>query len=203
VARYKMDDVSGSTAVATVGTNGTYVGSPTLGATGIVSDGGTAVTMDGNTQEMTHAISTSAGAVKTFLWTFKTTDTSSVILFRDDNSSAGTGTFVQLGSGTLGISTRLNGGNNHTSTFNSNTLRDGAKHQIAITYDGTNARLYVDGTLIDTWLSAAPTLVSPMHWGRNGQATGTANYYAVTYDDVCMFSNTVAGADISAIWAAT
>lgn len=202
VGRWKLDDPSGTSAAAAHGTAGTYVGTPTLAAAGLITDGGTAVAMDGNTQEVTCPLS-GLGSAGSILLTFATVETAQVVLFRDNTTT--TGWFVQLGTTTTSPNVRVNNGN-HTVVYNSNTLRNGARHQILLTTDGTTVSCYIDGVLIDSWVPTNALfsgITSPLHFGRNGLNTTATNFYAGTYDDLAVFATALTATDAGNIWAAS
>lgn len=196
ISRWKLDDTSGTTAVATAGTAGTYAGTPTLGATGLVTDGGTAVTFDGNTQEVQLPRPTITAAVS-IVFFYKGTDGA---YFRDQTSTGGTGWLI---TSNTSVTVRVSGTDHTVVGITAAAINDGNRHMLALTTDGTNVKFYVDGSLIDSWTKTSTGLgSSPLHLGRNGNATGTANFFAGTYDDCSIFASTLASTDISALWAA-
>ncbi len=72
------------------------------------------------------------------------------------------------------------------------TLQLGAWHHVALTFDGTNLKLYVDGA-VDQVLTLSPgsvdTATQPLYLGTRMNGTGT-NWFCGTMDEVRL-SNTV------------
>jgi hypothetical protein len=156
VGHWALNDTSGTSLVAAVGSAGTITGTFTEGLTGLVLDGGTSISTDGSTGEMTFPLPTlSATGWLAFWWS--STDASSVnITFRDNTSAAGSGYLWDVGTGSTGGGQFRVNGNNHTVTgLSLASMKTGDKHLILFDLDGSNAHLYVDGNLIDTWASTA------------------------------------------------
>lgn len=208
VGDWFLDDTSGSAAVAAVGSNGTYVASPTLGATGLLSGGGTAVTFDGNTQECTFPKPAGLTGNGVLVCNYKTSDGSNVnVVFRDATSASGAGYLIDEGATQTNPQVRIGGNNNVAAlSVTSASLRDGAGHMFMIGLDGTNQKIWIDGVLVqtqartNTWAGAT----GPFHIGRNGTNAGTANFAAGTHDRFTLLtiSSMPSDAQAAALWAA-
>jgi hypothetical protein len=201
VGRWKCDNASGTTLTASTGSNGAIAASGvTYSSTGLVGDGGTALTLDGSTGELTAPVSNSQPVGSLIIWWKFTSDAGTI--FRDNTSSAGVGWRMDI-SGTNPI-VRANGTEHTVSTITSASLKDGLRHMFVVTMDGTTAKLYVDGVQVDSWAKTGDfSMSTPAHFGRNGTTTGTANFFGGVWDDIAYFSTTVAAADISALYAAS
>jgi hypothetical protein len=149
------------------GFGGLYAGSPTLGATALISgDTSTAVTYNGTSQ---YALTDDqpefdSGGFNTVESWIKTTATTGAPIFvaRDSgvNSSA-SGRSFQLGLNlgkpyvTAFIAASLPAFTGTVVTITGPTsIADGNRHQVAFTYDGTTLILYVDGTAVASTTSA-------------------------------------------------
>lgn len=99
---------------------------------------------------------------------------------------------VWRGSGTLATAIRASGGG--WKWYNtSHSLTPGVEAQVRVTYDGTNIRTYVDGTLVDTTAHAKGGPVDgstdeAMHVGRREARTSTRWYgtFGGTLSDVAI-----------------
>ena len=204
-ARWKHDESTGTTAVAAVGTDGTYVpgGAPqnqavTLGVTSLVADGGTAIsTGNGSYVDLPVPTLTTAGTL--ILWMAAGVGGGNGIPFWRDNTS-NNGWFMDISQTNPVV--RVNGTNHTVSTVTASTLRDGFRHMYVLTTDGSTVKLYIDGSLVDTWTKAAAfsTINTSIRLGKNGAGTGG---YAGTFDDTAIINSAISATDVSNLWAAS
>jgi hypothetical protein len=196
IGRWKLDDTTGAVAVASVGSNGAYVSSPTLAASGLVQDGGTAVTTDGAASEITVPVGTSQAAIA-FWAAHGAGGAAGIPMMRDSTSTAGTGWYIDI-SGTNPV-VRADGTNHTVTTVTASTLRTGAKHLYVLQTDGTNVTFFIDGTQVDTWVKVGtfPTAATNWHFGKNGTA---ASFYGGTFDDIATFNATLSTTDVANLW---
>lgn len=206
---WRLGDASGTTASDSSGNgrNGSYVGSPTLGATGLLAtDADTAVTFNGSSQyaSINYASWMDASTALTIEALIKTSMSGiGAILDRDPLSSrvyqfrvnSGKLEFIKIG-GTGGI----------VGATSVATVNDNARHHVAATYDGSNIRLYVDGAL-DKTVSAAGNLGTSGARFRVGvnnslNADGSTAFFNGTIDEAAVYNSTLSGARIAAHWAA-
>lgn len=200
VSRLKLDETTGTTATAAVGQNGTYATGTTLGNAAAVADGGTSVSTDGTSGEVSIPVNAlglaTAGSV---VLLFKSTE-SGVIVWRDQSGAGGSGTFTQLNAGN--VQTRINGTTRTHPTITGPTYYDGNWHLYVLTTDGTTCTLYLDGTQVDQWTQSATfsnCMGSPCHLGRNGNNSGAANFYVAAYDDWSVYNYVLSSTQVTAL----
>jgi len=203
-ARWKLDDTTGATAVATIGSDGTYTSMTfgALGNPGLVSDGGTAVTTAGGStsQFVQLPLPTLTTAGTFILWSAHGNGGSSGLpIWRDNTSAGGTGWFQDI-SGTNPL-VRINGTSHTVSSVVASTLRTGSRHLYILTTDGSSVKFYIDGTVVDTWTKSAAfsTMNDSILLGRNGANSATATYGG-TYDDVSIVNSAITATDVTNLW---
>ncbi len=74
---------------------------------------------------------------------------------------------------------------------------DGTWHHIACTYDGTNARMYIDGRLDNTAATTAGTQQTLFYWGRT---QNFSRYLTGTLEDARLYRKVLSAADIWSIY---
>lgn len=198
-ARWKLDDTvdqtGGGDVAATVGTAGNIWGA-TPGVTGLVSDGGLAVsTNSGGWVELPMPTVTTAGSL--IVWSAHGTGGSSGIpMLRDETSSSGW--FFDI-SQTNPV-WRINGTNHTVSTVTASTLRTGSRHMYVLTTTGTTVTFYIDGTQVDSWTKSASfsNWRNAVRLGVNGQAT--TQLYGGTFDDTAVFNAVISSTDVTNLW---
>jgi len=202
-ARWKLDDTTGTAAVATVGSNGTYNSSPTLGATGLVGDGGTAVTTNGTSSAIELPMPTLGTAGSIILWSAHGAGgADGVPIMRDRTSAGGTGWFIDI-TGTGGINVRVAGQNHGIASVTASTLRTGARHLYVLTTDGSTVTFYIDsGTPVDSWARSAAfsNISTAFRLGQNGNAS---QFYGGTFDDFAIVNSVITGTDVANLIAAS
>lgn len=204
LAFWKLDETSGTTMADSSGNarDGTYVNTPTLGATGLIGDGGTAVTFNGTDEygEVGFGSWMPAGNTQSFtLEAFcKTTSSASqTLIARADSATpyrlgiSGGRAFMQVATG---------GGAASTLFGTSTTLNNGSVHHIVGTWDGTTTRLYVDG-VFDTSTAKNGVLNSTSSALRIGQRNADL-FWAGTIDVVAFYATPLVGTRIAAHYAA-
>lgn len=185
----RVGEASSTTAVAVVGTDGTYVGSPTLGVAGLLTgDSDTAVSVVGG-KYMSVADAAIFGCFAgTNPWTiaFWWKDGGSGIQYLFDKASADDASRVRfLWTGGGYRVDRINSGGSDALT--SSWVLDTNVHMVVATYDGATIRAYFDGnppganTLAST--RSLPALTTDVFFdsyvgGYNG-ATGTIDEPAI------------------------
>lgn len=190
-AYWEFDELAGTSAADLVGANtGTYVNSPTLGATGLAS--GTAVTYAAaSSQEATlpgPALSTDFAEEIVFKWTAGTA------IFRDNTTAGGTGWIIYDNSGTFYV--RVAGTDINTGIPTAQ-IRDGTRHHVVVGRTGTNTHVYVDGRLVKTQtVSSALPAIMPWHVSRNGSAAG--QYSDATVDGIALYASEISASRVLA-----
>ena len=155
---WRLGEPSGTVATDQVGAhNGTYVNSPTLGATGLLaSDNDTAVTLNGTTQNVTVGVPVNiagTSAMSMAVWVNVTPDATYRTIFHTGNVTDGSDILLFSQNTLSGVQRRTWGGGADNAY---GAALSAGLHFMAITYDGTNLRLYVDGAL-----AGGPTCRSP------------------------------------------
>ena len=181
---WRLGEASGRTAVDERGAHaGSYAATGvTLGRPGALSgDPDTSASFDGVSGEMsvsTPVLSTSGTLEGWFEWQ------AGVAVMRDHNASPGTGWILAFESGGR-IACRA-GGTNLVSSTTVASIRDGW-HHYALTREGDDVRLYLDGRRLD--LPATPpgnaASSAPWHIMRNGSSA--AQYTRGRADEVAVY----------------
>lgn len=206
LAYWRLGDTSGTTATDSSGNskNGTYSGGYTLNTTGLLtSDVDKAVAFDGSSGMVTVADATDLTAFTVECW-IKTSDSNAKLVARRGTDTSGDTTSIfklQISGGNIQGVVWKNGSTADSVTGTS--VNNNAAHHVALTYDGTTIRLYLDGASVGTPASgivsgALPTVDSALTMA--GEAT-FANYAGVL-DEVAYYSTALSGARIAAHYAA-
>lgn len=144
---WRFGESSGTVAAAVVGTDGAYSNSPTLGQTGPISDGKTAVEFvasgsgagdAGSYASATISVPGSAWSVAVWVKRSAAPSTDRYIASQSDIPLR---VYV---AGTTSVVTVVGPSGTITGTV---SVADGAWHYVVVTYDGTTAKLYVDAVL--------------------------------------------------------
>ena len=201
---YHLNESSGTIAsdsVTLINTApGTYVAAPTLGAAGM-GDGGTAVTFNGTTQDVTIAATTNfpTGAQP---WSIEAwakyalagdISVSIIAAFGDNNVAHGCPQiFFQNNSGTI-----------NAGIFDGTTIAQGGTavtansfHHVVGTYDGVTLRIYLDGVL---QTSATSTVNAQLGHGRIAARNSNGvdqQWFKGTIDEVAFYNYTLTAAQI-------
>jgi hypothetical protein len=206
VSQWRLDDAAGSTTAVDTGpakNNGTWTGSPTLGAAGaIAGDGDTAVQFDGvdDVGKVTRQIS----------------DDFSVELWMKSTNGAGTGTNWFNGAGLVdadvsgvaadfGLSLLANGklaigtGMPDTSALTTGSYVDGVWHHVVMTRVRSTGvmTLYVDGAQVaqaTTGGTQSLTASATLSFGR----VQTGSYYTGSLDEIAVYSAALTPAQVLA-----
>ncbi len=199
-AYWRFDD-SGNTLVDDRGfANGTYINSPTrLAASLLAGDDDSAVAFNGTSQY--------ADVPANAAWT--PTRFSIEVVVRPSKLPANATLWSTIGAGFTGwwLNTGPSGearlfigdGTAWRSQASATILNAGATYDVVGTYDGANARLYVNGALVAT----GPTTTmngnvgsSPMRFGA--YSTGPGQYWPGVLDDASFYTNVLTGTQVQA-----
>jgi len=199
----RMGEASGTTMVDASGNgrSGAYTGSPTLGATGLLTgDSDTAVNFTTTNQYGVVAYGSwmiaSAITIEAIIKTSSTTGIHSIaerdwggpraFQFRIDTNKL---QFITIGGG-AGVVISASPGD----------VADGATHHVAATYDGTSIKLYVDGALVTTTsaVGAVSTQASPLSVAANGSGGGASQQFLGVIDEVSYYGTALPGTRIAA-----
>jgi hypothetical protein len=168
---------------------GTYTGGHALGEAGaLTEDGDTSAGFDGVDGEMSATgpvVSTAATLEGWFLWQGGKT------VLRDDSWAAGWILAYENSSGNLGYRV---GDKIFSTGMPVAVARDGNWHHLAVTKDGSDAAIYLDGALLHSDVGATSSPSSgPWHVMRDGQHTDFAQGRA---DEVAIYDAALSAADV-------
>jgi RHS repeat-associated protein len=186
--------------------NGTYAGGFTLGQTGaIVGDTNTAVAFDGATgaASVPNAASLQVSKISIELWVKKLAETNYGMYVTKNwvaNGGAGTGWFQLMNSGTSGRLEFRVTGDSPTAFVSNQTLALNAWYHVVATYDGSNARLYINGALDSVLtIAATPTQTTdPLYLGRRSDGY----FNQAVLDEVAIYPSALSAAQVAAHWQA-
>ena len=196
---FRLDEMSGAIAHDLSGNarDGTYVGNVTLGASGATPDGDTSVNLDGTsgTIQASAALAFAGLAAMTLeVWVLpvSTALQYSPVAAKEDIAAPRDGYLLWL----RVPSTGSTAGFERWATTANKALTSAALppmtwHHLVATYDGSNARLYLDGVLQSAAASSlllAQTVV-PLSFGSNAYE-GT--FYAGRLDEVAVYGHALA-----------
>lgn len=175
-----------------VGTaNGTITGSPTYSTD--AKEGSSSMTFSGTTQYVSMGNPTlpSGTAPRTIMaWAKTTATTGTRYIFAYGNTTTDQG--MNIGMSNL----QLTGGANGTNQTYDNFWAAGVWHHIALTYDGTTAKLYADGVLVS---SAARSWSLVLQGAFIARHTSPGNYWSGSVDDARVYSTALTASEILAL----
>jgi hypothetical protein len=208
IAYWRMGEASGMTMTdaSKNGINGTYVGTVTLGQAGaLAGDKGTAAAFDGRSAAATVASSRSLQVnwITIELWVKKTTESGYGIYVAKNvvgGGGVGSSWFQLLNNN---FNTRLEfrvTGDYDPVLVSSTGLALNTWYYVVATYDGTTAKLYINGKLDGTLsVVAAPTQTDePLYIGRRGDGF----FNNVTLQEVAIYPTALSAERIEAHWRA-
>jgi Concanavalin A-like lectin/glucanases superfamily len=190
---WKLDDASSGTTPTTAadssgnGQTGTNVGSPTWTGSGKIGD---ALTFNGSSQELDLPAVVGASSVFTAAFWFKASASSGTI-FAYGNYVA-----CDLTYSTSHVSCSIDGGTASELSDTAVSVTNGAWHHIAVTEDGTIARLYIDGALGVT--NTLTPNISGAGWVF--ASDGGTGYQSGTFDDIRIYNRVLSAAEIAALY---
>jgi len=135
------------------------------------------------------------------LW-FNTTDSTLCEMFgkNDGGSHAGSSYEVILQTGNTRF--EVDDGSGWYKASYAPALNNGAWHQLVGTWDGSNVKLYIDGTLEDTE-PAAITIQTTAQAVNIASSNGNNLYYAGSIDDVRFYNRALSSSDVAQLYAYT
>ena len=201
---WRLGETGGTATDSSGFANGTYVGSPQQAVSGLLTgDTNGAVTLNGTSQYV-EVPANSAWTPSSFSFEILV-KASSLPDNRTIAAAQGLFTGWWLNTGSSG-SLRFFIGDGSAWRFAAAgpTLAVGSTYDIAVTYDGSLPRLYVNGTLSST----GPTVSMASNSGANALRLGSASsfvgqYWPGTIDDASFFSSTLAAGQISSHYTAS
>lgn len=211
VGAWALSERTGTSAddLTTGNHNGTYVGSPTLNASGPTSDLAGGVTLNGSSQYVTMGDVSAfefTSAFSVSVW-FKTTSTPVQQIMVSKSSSGGVGWFVAMPSGVVRFAARTAAAAIVFLFDTPSTYADGQWHQAVCTWDGTTnankVQIYIDGTVVKQGTANAGTIGSgtePFLIGAFGSPF--ASPFTGSLAKVAVYNAELTSTQVAAIYAA-
>lgn len=212
LAYWRLGEASGSAMVDASGSarDGTYVGGPTLGAAGAVTDGDTAVSFDGidDHANVPHGAWMNVADLTVEAW-IKTTATGTALILDRDGADTGDRVFqFRVDNGKLQF-IRIADANGVIATASATSVasvNDGAWHQVAATYsDNSTIRLYIDGAadsvVTDALGGLRQATTRHMLLGINGNGS-QVTWFPGVIDEVAVYGTALSAERIAAHYAA-
>lgn len=205
---WRMGDASGTTATDSSGNsrNGTYMGSPTLGSPSLVpSDtSNTAVDLSGTSQYVRISSASWMNVANITLEAVIQPDAVSGIKFvmdRDLETGGNSAFQFRLNGNKLEFIV-FDGGPAKTAT-GATSLVAGTKYLVHGTYDGSNAKVYVNGVQDGTVAGAGSLLSAGAALCVGAHANGAGNFLDGKVDEAAMYGTALSSTRIAAHFAAT
>ena len=203
VSYWRLGEPSGTNAVDEMGVNaGTYVGTPTLAATGaLTGDLNTAITCNGSSQYLTVAANASLNLTTAFtvLGWIKGPANPGAIFEKTVGGSVNTQFALFMVSGQL-IARAVKSAALYDNSVAAPSIN--VWHQVGATYDGANTHLFIDGAAVGSPVAVA----SPLDGGSGGSFLATlagANYRLNgSLDEVAVWNRALTAAEIAALYTA-
>jgi hypothetical protein len=209
LAYYRLGDASGTTMTDSSGNgrHGTYFNSPTLGATGLLlGDSDTAVELSGSLQYMSVPDDNAYDGLSAFTITarIKLTSVTGVrmIVSRDDSTTGGGRSFQFRMNGNKLEFVKIAGG--VVTVAGGTSLSTGVEYSVAARFDGSTAKVYVDGVQdgTGTMTGTLGTVTELLRLGASRSSGGTVNFFSGTLDEVALFASALSPTRIAAHHAA-
>lgn len=212
VAYWRLSESSGTEAIDELGANNaTYNGSPILGVGGLITEGGSAVELDGSDDSLETYIVGLVTAFSLELWMSAADGVgqgSSTCLFgqRTDSSGAELAICWLNSDGTLTLMHRNDNSGTPPEPTTSAVVDDSSPHHIVMTIDGSSntIKLYVDGTeeISDSFYSStgdwsmenAPVAIGAEYQYGDGSPK---HHLACTVDEVAFYDTVLSSLDIT------
>ena len=203
---WRLGETSGTTAAdVTGGVTGTYTNGPTLGVSSLVGDTDTAVSFDGTNDEVllgdTYDFPNRASyTIECWVNPSAATATWRRIVAKHGNSSNWDVELTPTGSPPANRVhfERYDGGGAHDAVDSTTALQPGTWYHVAVTYDGANLRLYVNGTLEGGPVASTRNeadITDQLAIGGEGDAT---NFVGGFIDEVAVYASALSATRIQA-----
>ena len=207
VAYYRLDETSGTTAFDSQSPsyNGTYSGSPLLGANGLLeSDDNASIDHDAVDDRIHVADNAALDFAGTAPFSLEiwvnpdVVDTTCRRLFsKEITDAAGTqGYILYICNGGFGTQRRRDGVNNTITSANTYAAA-GTKRHVVSTYDGATLRLYVDGTQVTSGASSVSLLDNANPLGIGSYSTGGTRFDG-RLDEAAVYNTALSAATVRA-----
>lgn len=197
-SRLKLDETSGTTAVDELGVaSGSYVSSPTLGVTGLVNDGGTAV------QTGVGYINAPGGndpTAKSMIFWWKAVGGGTPTIWGNTGTTSSNRSDFDIITGSS-LNLRVRGTNHTVNVSGGINLLDAAKHFFIITSDSTTWEVFVDGASQGTFAQAT-ALATAFNGNLNFGRHPSLGVFAGVHDDIAFSSNKATSTDAANLYSA-
>jgi hypothetical protein len=202
---YRLGEANGTTATDQRGyRNGTYVGSPTLGATSAMTTStDKAVTLDGSSQYITVGTNLLRGQANLTIAAWAKSSSADVTqsIYCERGTTNDIIRFHLDNNGRPVFQWRNDAGTLDTVTPSSGDWTDGNWHHFAVTKTGTAVKIIVDGVTVKTATLTATntqTETCTVNIGRDSSGVG---YFPGSLDEVMLFNTAQPDYDIRRIYA--
>ncbi len=192
---WRLGESSGTSAVdATGGTNGVYANLPTLGFTGLIADSDTCVNFNGSNQYVdVTAIGSVSGMTSFTLSAWFNADFipsgGGSFLNQDHIFNANDGLFLFISESSVIIGGFYRGSGSFVTVGASTTPVALTTYHVALTYDGTNLRIYVNGVLNGTTVDSQTTVEQLSIARTIGRGADNNRYFNGRIDEVKLIRN--------------
>lgn len=173
--------------------NATTTGTPTW-TTGKVSN---AITLNGSSQAIIGPDVDISTAITVAIWVNPATSSQNAKVVSKHSSGTNAQALLQLinGAPTFGVTTSGSGNlTNSTST----ALSTSTWHHVVGTYDGTNVKLYINGSLVDTDPATGTIATNAFAWTIGKEATASSAYFNGSVDEFKVLNRALSVEEIKA-----
>lgn len=200
---WRLGEASGTTAADTSGNGrtGTYNGSPTLGATGLVAGGDTAVQFDGtNDYVISAGLSTAVSAFTVEAWFSGAAPAGTDRCLVQRGSSSSQFRIYVRTDGKIDCTVRNSGGS-QTIVTSTAVVANGTARHICLVFSASTISVYIDGALDSTGSRSGSTTSANQEFYLGGAGAGVANLTG-TIDELAYYTSALSGTRIAAHYAA-
>lgn len=192
---YPFDENVG-TAVwdASANTNhATTTGTPTW----TTGKAGNAMTLNGSSQAIVGQDVDIPTAITVAIWVNPTTSSQNAIIVSKHSSGTDAQALLQLisGSATFGVTTS---GSGTLTNSGSAAMGTGTWHHLVGTYDGTDVKLYVDGSLVDTDPATGTIATNAFAWTIGKEASASSAYFNGSVDEFKVLDRALSAEEVKA-----
>jgi hypothetical protein len=202
---WRLGETSGTVANDAIGDDGgTYVGSPTLGVTGVlVSDANTAVDFDGASQQVTmaHDVGIRGGDFSVEAWFKSTASTGTKTIWHSGDNGAAQH-YIDLSLVAAKVTGKVKGGGAALTVTSPLSYADGAWHQAVFTRSGSTFTVYVDGASVASGSAAAGDAGDPSAVSTIGNSNSSGAWFAGSIDEVAVYAAALSSTRVSAHYGA-
>ena len=199
---WRLGEASGPVACATVGTNGTYAGGTTLAQPGrAAGDPDTSVALDGSSGFVSVPDSAALDSTRVTVeaWVNPRTVAGSQSIARKENQY-----YLKLYDGKLQGWLWWNATTRVTVT-SAVVMSPGTWQHVALTFDGSTARLYRNGAQVATLAAAGQSLATttnPLRWGDTLSGGVDMNFFGGGLDEVAAYGAALSASQLSSHYTA-